>query len=481
MRQFIVSLQPLFTIIMIRNYFLGLLAMLGVNTLQAAVNELKPRLVVCTDIAPADVEPDDMESMVRLMAYADQFEIEALITSVGWNCDPYPVEWAQYLQRVIEAYRKDVPNLMKRAGQQNFLTLEKENEQQYIGYWPSSDYLKSRAVMGSIHGGIKTIGADNDSPGSELLIRLADEDDPRPIYVAAWGGANTLAQAIWRVKQMRTVDEVSHFVKKFRIYTITDQDMQYSMRMNRSYSSHMWLRKEFANDLLFVWDEGAWQEQCELGKHHWQQHKDNIQGRGALGAEYPTYKWGVEGDTPSFLYVMPNGLNDPDDPRQAGWAGYHERGLCADSLTTAWTSWQEPVRSISVGYKQRFYSDELNDFMARMQWAAEGHGNHNPQVAINGQKGIDAIHITAKPGDTIRLDASQSVDADGDNLQFSWWQQPEIGHTKVSISQSSQQAATIQIPSDATSDTIHIICEVHDDGPYHLVAYRRVIIENTAR
>ena len=36
---------------------------------------LKPRLVVCTDIAPADVEPDDMESMVRLMAYYDMFEI----------------------------------------------------------------------------------------------------------------------------------------------------------------------------------------------------------------------------------------------------------------------------------------------------------------------------------------------------------------------------------------------------------------------
>ena len=53
-----------------------------------AKNCLKPRLVVCTDIAPADVEPDDMESMVRLMAYADCFEIEALITSVGWNCDP---------------------------------------------------------------------------------------------------------------------------------------------------------------------------------------------------------------------------------------------------------------------------------------------------------------------------------------------------------------------------------------------------------
>ena len=44
----------------------------------AANDNLKPRLVVCTDIAPADVEPDDMESMVRLMAYADCFELRSL-------------------------------------------------------------------------------------------------------------------------------------------------------------------------------------------------------------------------------------------------------------------------------------------------------------------------------------------------------------------------------------------------------------------
>ena len=460
------------SIMMMRKFVLVLMAVIGVNALQAAENDLKPRLVVCTDIAPADVEPDDMESMVRLMAYADMFEIEALITSVGWNCDPYPAEWAEYLQRVIEAYRKDVPKLMRRSGQQEFMPLEDENKQQYIGYWPSADYVKSRAVMGSIHGGIKAIGADNDSPGSELLIRLADEDDTRPIYVAAWGGANTLAQAIWRVKQTRSAEELKRFVRKFRIYTITDQDMQYSMRMNRSYSSHMWLRKEFADDLQFVWDEGTWQEQCELGKRQWQQHKDNIQGRGALGGEYPTYKWGVEGDTPSFLYVMPNGLNNPEDPHQCGWAGYHERGMCADSLTTAWTSWQEPVRSISVGYKQRFYPDELNDFMARMQWAAEGKGNLNPYVVIPN----DTINITMIP---LTLDASKSFDPDGDNLQFSWWQQPEIGKTKVKIEQADQPIATLRIPADAKGDTIHIICEVHDDGPYHLPAYRRIIIKNT--
>ena len=440
----------------------------------ATEQTLKPRLVVCTDIAPADVEPDDMESMVRLMAYADLFEVEALITSVGWNCDPYPKEWAEYLQRVIEAYRKDVPKLMKRSGQTTFLPISEEEKSQFIGYWPSADYIKSRAVMGSERGGIKVIGEGNDSPGSELLIRLADEDDPRPIYVAAWGGANTLAQAIWRVKQTRSAEELKRFVRKFRLYTITDQDMQFNMRMDRAYSSHMWLRKEFKDDLQFIWDEGTWQEQCDLGKRNWQLHKDHIQGKGNLGKEYPDYKWGVEGDTPSFLYVMPNGLNDPEDPHQTGWAGYHERGLCADSLTTAWTSWQEPVLSISVGYKRRFYPDEISDFMARMQWADEGRGNHNPQVVINGSEGLQSFSIEAKAGDTIRLDASKTMDPNGDKLSFLWWQQPEIGKTKVAIAQPEESVITIQIPAETCKETIHIICEVHDDGPFHLVSYRRI-------
>ena len=465
---------------MTRSILLILLVLSCVSLkMDAQKAELKPRLVVCTDIGAPDVEPDDMESAVRLMAYADQFEIEGIFTTVGWNCDPYPQEWADYLRKVMDAYEKDVKKLMARSGQKKFASLAKENGKQQIGYWPSPEYIRGRAMMGSTRGGIKVVGEGNDSPGSNLLIRLADEPDERPIWVAAWGGANTLAQAIWRVKQTRTPEQVRQFVRKFRIYTITDQDMQYSMRMNRAYSSHQWLRQEFQNDLKFIWDEGTWQLQCDLGKEYWEEHEKYIQGKGALGAEYPKYKWGVEGDTPSFLYVMPNGLSDPEDPMQVNWGGYHQFGLCPDSLTYAWTSWEQPTYNTTRDYKRYFYPDELNDFKARMQWADEGWGNTNPHVIVNGKKGISIIHIQAKAGTQVRLDASRSYDSEGDALSFLWWQQKEAGldHQPLSILVSESSVATVQIPQGAQGKTFHFICEVHDNGPFHLVAYRRVIIK----
>lgn len=441
-------------------------------------SQLKPRLVVMTDIGDCNVEPDDMESAIRLLSYADMFEIEGIMTTVGWNCDPYPEEWAQYLYQVIDAYGKDVKNLMARSKQTDFLSLDKENGKQKIGYWPSAEYIRSRAMSGSHRGGIGVVGEGNDSEGSNFLIKLADEDDDRPIYVAAWGGANTLAQAIWRIQQTRSEKELKAFLHKFRVYTITDQDMKYDMRMNRAYSSHMWMRREFKDDLQFIWDEGTWQLQCDLGKQYWDEHKKHIQGHGNLGKIYPTYKWGVEGDTPSFLYIMPNGLNDPEDPTQAGWAGCHKFGICPDSLTYAWTSWEEPQRSITEGYKKRFYPDELHDFIARIEWAENGKGNTNPKICVNGSRGISPLVINAKAGKTITLDASKSTDPEGDNLSAHWWQQPEAGTYEghISFEQNAGLKTKITIPSDAAGKTIHIICQVEDDGKWNLDAYKRIIV-----
>ena len=438
---------------------------------------LKPRIVVMTDIGPAEVEPDDNESAVRLMAYADRFEIEGIITTIGWNCDPYPEEWAVYLERVIDAYQVDVQNLMKRSKQEGFKGIEDENGRQELGYWPSADYIRSRSMMGSPRAGIGVIGPDNDSPGSELLIRLADEDDDRPIWLCSWGGANTFAQAVWRVKQERSEEELEEFLRKFRIYTITDQDMHYSMRMDRAYSSHQWLRRDFAEDLLFVWDESAWLNQNNLGKQNWEKYEQLIQGKGEMGKVYPKFLWGVEGDTPSFLHVMPNGLNDPDDPTQVGWGGCHQFGISPDGETFAWTNWEQPLKDISNAYEHKFYPDEFNDFAARMQWADTGTGNVNPVVVIDGDKGLKPILLSPKRDKVLALDASRSYDSDGDDLTFNWWFQ-EFPDQTVYPTIDNPQANKVRItfPEDSDINTYQLICEVHDNGPFQLTAYRRILI-----
>jgi len=443
-------------------------------------DNLKPRLVVMTDIGPADVEPDDNESAVRLLSYADRFEIEAICTTIGWNCDPYPKEWAEYLHKVVDGYEVDVNNLMKRSSQTRFEPIEDEQTMhQALGYWPSAEYIRSRCMFGSEKAGIGVVGEGNDSPGSDYLIELALEEDPRPIWVTSWGGSNTLSQAIWRYSQTATPEQLKAFVQKFRIYTITDQDMHYSMRMNREYSSHMWLRDEFKDDLKFIWDESDWLNQNSLGVQNWDKYAEFIQGMGAMGKVYPHYLWGVEGDTPSFLHVMPNGLNDPDDPTQVGWGGYHTYNISPDSKTYAWTNWQKPQKDISDAYEKGFYPDEFNDFAARMQWADKGTGNRNPDIVVEGIPGIAQIKVSAKAGKTLKLSAKGTTDTEGDNLTFKWWQQKEAGsyNEAITIDSSDSMTPSIAIPVEAQGKTIHIVCEVHDDGEIPLVSYRRIILE----
>jgi hypothetical protein len=454
------------------------------SSLIARGTELKPRLVVLTDIAPANIEPDDMESMVRLMVHADLFEIEAIITTTGYNNSNYPPSWMDSLVTTVNSYEKDLPNLMKRSDQKKFFSVKSENDKQYVGYWPSPDYLRNRMVLGSLKMGIKFIGPDNDSEGSNLIIKLADEEDERPLWITVWGGGNTLAQAVWRVQQDRSAEDFIKFLHKLRVYTITDQDKPWERVQSAfSVSAHQWLRRDFSKDLMFIWDESAWLLHNSLGSSSWQNYSEQIQGHGTLGSVYPKYKWGVEGDTPSFLHILPNGLNDPNDSKQAGWGGYSEFGIGNVNSTYCYTNWTGEAKKISDEYFKYFFPAIFNNFAARMDWAAYGSGNRNPIVIVNGSKGFEAINIETSSSSVVSLDASKSEDPEDNSLKYKWWIQSEAGGLAEGVTikdfvieNEKSAIAKLVVPKSASKSLIHIICEVSDDGEPSLTSYRRVIV-----
>jgi len=436
--------------------------------------QFKPRIVVLTDISTW--EPDDHESLIRLLVHADLFEIEGLVVTTGWSIDNVNNQkhFMDIALGVIDAYEKDLPNLLKRSDQSGF---NQDNRKQEIGYWPSAQYLRDRTMFGSMLMGMDKTGEGNNSEGSDLIIRLADEKDDRPVWVTIWGGGNTLAQSIWQVQQARSVSELKTFLNKIRAYAITDQDRP--QRSSYEISSHAWMRREFSEDLLFIWDECAWKYQNGTGKANWDEYSEHIQNHGNLGSQYPKYVWGVEGDTPSFLHIMPNGLNDPEKPTQAGWGGYFEWGFGPDNNGYSYVNNSQSVYDICRQYEDHFYAATFNNFAARMDWAKDGQGNRNPIVVINDDEQMDMITLNPKSGSTVILDASASYDPDGDSLAFKWWVQPELGTftDKINISNSYSNRVTFTVPSNSAGKSIHIICETTDNGIHNLTSYRRIIIK----
>ncbi len=473
---------------MARLAFATLLALSFTFTLGAAPAQARERLIVLTDI---EADPDDTQSLVRLLLYANEIDLEGLVatTSIHMRNEIHP----ESIRAVIDEYAKVRANLLLHAP----------------GY-PTADALRARIREGQPSYGMDAVGAGKDTAGSKLIVSALESADPRPLWVAAWGGPNTLAQALSTIRATRGAAEASRLIAKLRVYTISDQD-----------DSGAWMRREFP-ELFYIVSPGGYGAATWTGIHTVIAGADNgtianawlaehiQQSHGPLGAAYPDVAYGMEGDTPSFLALIPNGLNQPERPDWGGWGGRYThytpqlQSLDPDGFTggvpvlpetrSIWTNAIDAYTpdvagefgrsaragtATFTGYRETLWRwrDEIqNDFAARMDWTIKPAraANHPPVPALR-----HPDQVSLRSGETFLLDAGGSTDPDGDSLSFRWFHYPEAGSLRAAVKMDGADnlpRRLITAPQVSKPETAHFILKVTDKGSPALTRYRRVIV-----
>ncbi|WP_116124365.1 DUF1593 domain-containing protein [Lewinella sp. IMCC34183] len=415
----------------------------------------KPRIINTTDLG---ADPDDKQSMVRQLVSADVYDIEGLIVATG--CWKPRQENTAMLDSLLDAYAAAYPNLSVHAPD-----------------FPTPDYLRSVSAMGQTGYGMSDVGAGKDSPGSNLIVAAVDRDDPRPVWVMGWGGMNTVAQAIWKVRETRSAEKLNSFLAKLRLFDILGQD-----------DAGSWIAHTFP-EVFYIraTDVYGWQPTDTYLDEH-------VQNHGPLGAVYPDRIWATEGDTPAFLHVYPNGLHDPEQVGQGGWGGRF------DTTERAGIRSMSEVAKIMPGAEEQYdpyymygniavgeatfgrWKEAIhNDFAARMDWSITdiyAAANHHPMAVLNGSYSREVLTLEAHPGTDVSLSAEGSLDPDGDGMHYAWYYYPEAGSYDgpLTIAANEGPSCVVQIPKGAAGRSLHIILEVRDSGTPTLVAYRRMII-----
>ncbi|AEE48811.1 DUF1593 domain-containing protein [Haliscomenobacter hydrossis] len=459
-------------------FALLLLLLLQTITIFAQNPPQKHRVLVLTDI---ENEPDDAMSMVRFLTYTNQWDVEGLLATTSTHLRNKTAAWR--IRQIVRAYGQVRNNLL----------------QHEKGY-PDTTHLLSIIKDGLPTYGMTGVGAGKDSEGSDWIIKVVDKNDARPVYVSIWGGANCLAQALWKVRMTRTPVELEKFVAKLRVYTISDQD-----------DTGPWIRKNFPG-LHYVVSPGYY----ERGAYHYATWSgisgdklnnfggadfnivdnpwldENIRkNHGPLGAQHPHTEYLMEGDTPSFFNLIENGLSNPEHPDWGGWGGRYEyylprtqKWFNEPETRPIWTDAEDEV----IGNDGKMHTSNKAsiwrwrqayqfDFAARMDWCIKPYkdANHPPVVVLG-----HANTLSVKSGEKVNLSAEGSKDPDGNALSYEWIYYREVGTYESSrplqINDHTSKTASFTAPNVTQPETVHIVLAVTDNGMPALTRYQRVIV-----
>lgn len=444
----------------------------------------KQRAIILTDISPSEQEPDDIESMVRLMLYSNDLDIEGLIaTSSCWRSkDPLRPD---LISDIVNTYGKVRSNLITHSS----------------GY-PEAKKLLDVIKEGNAHG-IAAVGNGKSSPGSNLIIQAVTNSDQRPLWICIWGGAATLAQSLFDAKNTLSTPELTLFLNKLCVYDLSGQD-DAGAWICHTFPNIFYIRSQFqwrgfSTRLDGLWPESVGGDEFSVNSNWF--NENIIKNHGPLGASYPHAKYLYEGDTPTFLNLINNGLTDPQMVEYGGWGGRFSniklpQVRTGSTNTTVKESSYDPYQMFTDAsdiwkYTTKEYNNIYcsifrwrsacqNDFAARMDWCSSSYSdaNHSPIAIVNKDTSKKVLYYWADPGSNITLSGSGSTDPDNNILQYNWWVYPEAGSYKGSIklSTTTAESTLVTIPSDCGGKTFHIIVTLTDNGSPPLSSFRRIVI-----
>lgn len=289
-----------------------------------------PDIVVSTDIGGSD--PDDYQSMVHLLMYADRFNIKGLISS------PPHGGRKQHIVEVIQAYEKDYTKLIKHA--ENF---------------PSPQDLYRVTKQGAT--AIQTHHIpDKPSEGAKWMIKKARENKRQPLYILVWGSMTDVAQAVHHRPGIK---------KNIRIYSIgswnTVQDTNSRNYLYHQHPDLWWIENNtsFRGMYLGGYQEGDYGNESFVAAH--------VKGHGALGDLFWEKKKDIKmGDTPSVLYFLHGDINNPE---AESWGGSFSKNSHGPNFWTD-NSADSLRQNDRAGAKtvNKFRKAYLDDWSKRMQW-----------------------------------------------------------------------------------------------------------------
>jgi hypothetical protein len=417
------------------------------------------RVIIETD---AGGDPDDEQSLVRFLLYSNEWDVEGIICN-----RPITRSWGNHnpertglgiVQRLVKAYGESYPNLVKHDPR-----------------YPKPEVLLCRTVA----------GYNDTDEAVNLIIAAVDRDDPRPVWYSDWGsddGSATvnLKRALDKVLAERGPKGYARFKDRLRLVS-SDQFGDHKTKLTPPFK---------------LWVDTFWPEQEGKRWYHrfsaltataggFDLKRNVLTDHGPLGALYPTNTDlpQKEGDSMTFLYLVPTGMNDPEQPAWGSWAGrygrnenYAEQPYYWANITDTWQGTTNRDNTL-----KRWSVHLQNDFKARLDWCTTNFAtaNHPPIARVSGE-----LRRSVVSGEQVVLDASGSTDPDGQGLKFEWVLYSEPGSYRgpaPTIRGAASSKASFTAPRVNVDQTIHMILVVTDDGSPPLTRYQRAIVTVSPR